>query len=66
MQPEGALPYSQDRATGPYPKADESTSPLTSYASNVLFSIILPSTYTVVHVLHPASSLVATMMFPQK
>ena len=43
MAPEGPLPHSQEPATCPYPKADQSSHALPSYFLRIHLSIILPA-----------------------
>jgi hypothetical protein len=45
MEPEGALLFSYEFATGPYPKPDESRLYHPSYLSKIHFNIILPPTF---------------------
>jgi hypothetical protein len=43
MEPEGSLLYSQQPATCPYPKADQSSPRPPSHFLKIHFNIILPS-----------------------
>jgi hypothetical protein len=64
MEPEGSLPCSQQRATGPCLEPDESSPHLRLYFSNIRFILCTPSTPSLFHLGSLAAILYAFLVPP--